>query len=236
MQIIPVIDLKRGRAVHATGGNRQHYPPLQSVLSQRTEPVELIADLLDWYPFSTLYIADLDAIMSGRMPNMALFQALSSAFPQLIFWLDVGLTSLAQREAFADFSTIRLVLGTESLPCPNSAWTADDQAILSLDFKQGQLLGSADWLSCAEYWPKDVIVMNLDAVGSASGVNVELLEHVKKQREDIRVYAAGGVRSVEDLSDLKQAGIRGALIATALHQGTISPECLRQLENGPHSD
>lgn len=233
MQIIPVIDIKRGQAVHAIGGNRQHYPPLQSVLSQSTEPVELIADLLDWYPFSIIYIADLDSITSGRMPKMALFQSLSLAFPQLIFWLDVGLTSLQQRKAFADLNNIRLVLGTESLPCPNSAWTAADQTILSLDFKQGQLIGSADWLSCAEFWPKNVIVMNLDAVGSANGVDVQMLEQIKKQRQDIRVYAAGGVRSADDLSDLKQTEIAGALIATALHQGHISAECVRQLENEP---
>ncbi|EMR13927.1 histidine biosynthesis protein [Methylophaga lonarensis MPL] len=231
MQIIPVIDIKGGQVVHARGGNRQNYPPLESVLSQSTEPLQLIADLLDWYPFSRLYIADLDSIMSARMPELELFQSLSSAFPQLIFWLDVGLTSLEQREAFSDLTNIRLVLGTESLPCPDSGWSKADETILSLDFKQGHLLGSAAWLSRAELWPKDVIVMNLDAVGSASGVNLQMLDEVKKQRQDVRVYAAGGVRSTSDLYALKQAGVEGALIATALHQGHIIPGSLLQLEN-----
>ncbi|MCC5795892.1 MAG: hypothetical protein JJU48_01030 [Methylophaga sp.] len=231
MQIIPVIDIKGGQVVHARGGNRQNYPPLESVLSQSTDPLQLIADLLDWYPFSRLYIADLDSIMSAPMPELELFQSLSSAFPQLIFWLDVGLTSLEQREIFSDLKNIRLVLGTESLPCPDSGWSKADETILSLDFKQGQLLGSPSWLSRAELWPKDVIVMNLDAVGSANGVNLQMLDEVKKQRQGIRVYAAGGVRSTNELSALKQAGVEGALIATALHQGHISPESLRQLEN-----
>ncbi|HEY5207250.1 MAG TPA: HisA/HisF-related TIM barrel protein [Roseiarcus sp.] len=35
------------------------------------------------------------------------------------------------------------------------------------------------------------------------------------------IYAAGGVRNAADLAALKGAGVRGALIATALHERQI---------------
>jgi phosphoribosylformimino-5-aminoimidazole carboxamide ribotide isomerase len=38
-----------------------------------------------------------------------------------------------------------------------------------------------------------------------------------------RIYAAGGVRCVEDLQNVKAAGAAGALLATALHDGRIGP-------------
>jgi uncharacterized protein related to proFAR isomerase len=38
----------------------------------------------------------------------------------------------------------------------------------------------------------------------------------------------GGVRGVKDLVTLKDLGVFGVLVATALHSGKISPEELKQ--------
>ena len=37
------------------------------------------------------------------------------------------------------------------------------------------------------------------------------------------IYAGGGVRDDEDLRALEAAGAAGALLATALHEGRITP-------------
>ena len=37
-----------------------------------------------------------------------------------------------------------------------------------------------------------------------------------------RLYAAGGVRGLADLTGLAQVGAAGALVATALHDGSLS--------------
>ena len=41
-----------------------------------------------------------------------------------------------------------------------------------------------------------------------------------------RLYAAGGVRNVNDCLQLKNLGLSGALIATALHNGEITAKQL----------
>ena len=64
MNIIPVIDIRDGIVVHARGGERANYQPLKSLLTQSVKLEQVIDDLLAWYPFKQLYIADLDAIFA----------------------------------------------------------------------------------------------------------------------------------------------------------------------------
>jgi phosphoribosylformimino-5-aminoimidazole carboxamide ribotide isomerase len=44
----------------------------------------------------------------------------------------------------------------------------------------------------------------------------------------IELIAGGGVRDIEDLVSLRNVGVSGVLLATALHSGAISVETLRQ--------
>jgi len=41
MRVIPVIDLKRGVAVHAVRGDRERYRPLRSRIAEGSDPVDL---------------------------------------------------------------------------------------------------------------------------------------------------------------------------------------------------
>ena len=61
-QVIPVLDLKDGRAVHAKGGRRDHYRPIQSILHPTSDPIALARAFRAGLGLHTLYLADLDAI------------------------------------------------------------------------------------------------------------------------------------------------------------------------------
>jgi phosphoribosylformimino-5-aminoimidazole carboxamide ribotide isomerase len=76
-------------------------------------------------------------------------------------------------------------------------------------------------------WPRTVIVMMLDRVGSGLGPNLELLRAVDAGGRDL--YAAGGVRDANDLRGLAKAGIAGALVASSLHDGRITSSDLQVL-------
>ena len=41
------------------------------------------------------------------------------------------------------------------------------------------------------------------------------------------IFVGGGVRDIEDLVELKNLGVSGVLVATALHSGKISIEELK---------
>jgi phosphoribosylformimino-5-aminoimidazole carboxamide ribotide isomerase len=64
MRIIPVLDIFRGCAVHARGGNRVSYAPLSSQLAPGTtgDALAIVRAFHDRLGFRDLYLADLDAI------------------------------------------------------------------------------------------------------------------------------------------------------------------------------
>jgi len=226
--LIPVIDLKHGKAVRATGGNRADYRPLATRLCPDGAPLSAARGLLGLHPFARLYIADLDAIDGGE-PQIEVLRIIGQAFPGLELWVDAG---LADQPACADWlahGLARPVLGSESLADPSLPSRVD--GILSLDFRGERFLGPAEVLADAALWPRTLIVMCLHSVGTNAGPDMARLKSIIGQAGSRRVYAAGGVRTPADLQALAAAGAAGALIASALHAGAISGADLRRFAN-----
>lgn len=229
MLIIPVIDLMGGKVVHARGGRREQYQPLKSQLTSSVYPNAVIKQLLEWYPFIYLYVADLDAIETGRV-NKPFYQQLHRLFPQLTIWLDAGISNMDDWQLWQDVPNILPVIGSESLHDITLLSTlAPSEYILSLDFKQGNLLGESRLLEQNDAWPAKVIVMSLDVVGSESGPDWTLLKEIQSRKPDVEVIAAGGIRGEQDLRELAESKITGALVASALHKGSLDVEILRQI-------
>jgi phosphoribosylformimino-5-aminoimidazole carboxamide ribotide isomerase len=72
-----------------------------------------------------------------------------------------------------------------------------------------------------------VIVLDLARVGSGEGINTDFLKKVIAE-VGVQVYAGGGVRDIKDIVELRNLGVTGALIATAIHTGKISIDELKQ--------
>ena len=72
MEIIPVVDLMGGVVVRARMGQRDLYQPITTPLAATSDPVDVVRGLLAVYPFTTLYVADLDAIEHNGDNNAAL--------------------------------------------------------------------------------------------------------------------------------------------------------------------
>jgi len=72
---------------------------------------------------------------------------------------------------------------------------------------------------------KDLIFLDLDRVGTASGFDPEFLRKLTEVSVH-DVLLAGGVRGMEDLFALDRLGIKGALVATAVHSGSVRPEVM----------
>ena len=232
MNIIPVLDLKDGQVVHAKYGNRQDYQAIQSALTDSSEPTHIVQALLALYPFKQLYIADIDAIQKTGN-HQPIIEEISLKFPQLELWVDAGFSDPKSLSNWAN-NNVRAVLGSESIDSVDhyqSMVNACQQPpILSLDFKNNAFLGAKELINRSELWPKDVIVMTLDKVGSNTGPDIEQLSRIKDTCLNSSVFAAGGVRHASDLEALKTAGISGVLVASALHQGTIDKTTITKLQ------
>lgn len=232
MQIIPVIDLMQGQVVHAKYGQRQNYQPVQSQLCDSSEPLAVMQALVGLYPFSTLYIADIDAIQS-REAHTELVTDLALKYPAIEFWLDDGNQS---KLTIGDLPNIRQVISSENISDIENyqvMYGNLTNPILSLDYKQNMTLGPVALYEDACLWPQDVICMNLNQVGSDAGADIDTLTHLQQlnQKRSIpaRLYAAGGVRNVTDCMQLKAMNIGGALVASALHNKRIKTDDIAKL-------
>ena len=221
MTIIPVIDLMAGQVVHAQAGQRAEYRPLSAGLAGSSAPEAVIAALSTLYRFNTVYVADLDAI-EGRTDQRQILRELLTRFPGYTFWLDAG-TRTVEIAATTATEWLRPVISSENHDCTQAtaALEAHPAGLLSLDYRHDNLIGDPQLLEHPEVWPRDVIIMTLDQVGSGAGPDMERIQSVRQLAPEHYYFAAGGIRHDTDLEELERLGIAGALVATALHAGTI---------------
>jgi phosphoribosylformimino-5-aminoimidazole carboxamide ribotide isomerase len=231
MQVIPVIDLKGGVVVRARLGERASYAPIETPLSRTSESEDVVAGLLSLHPFRTLYAADLDAI-EGRGDSGAILDRLERRFPQIELWVDNGCRNTAGTNAFLRRrSGASLVLGSESQAGTELVRTfaREPRVLLSLDFRGDAFLGPTALLSDAALWPDRLIVMTLARVGSDAGPDFSRFASIKRRAGAREVYMAGGLRDRDDLAAVKTSGAAGILVASALHDGRLSPADLAQI-------
>ena len=236
MNLIPVIDLMQGQVVRAVRGNRQAYRPIVSALCASSEPLTVAKILCEHCATRHLYVADLDALLGGSA-QVAVLRSLLQALPELELWLDAGFASAAAAEALraelgAVAERVVPVFGSESLAsrvelerCFGGAVSAANemarQPVLSLDRRDGQRLDAAGCWEAPALWPKRVIVMTLERVGSDAGPDLETLRDVQRKSPATFVVGAGGIRHADDLALAASAGAGAWLVASALHDGRL---------------
>lgn len=227
-----------GVVVHAVGGERGNYKPLQSTLTRSVDPVD-VGRAFKILGFSELYVADIDAILDCSMD----FQTFKSIVDEtgLSLIVDAGITSIDRAQRLFESGVSKIVIGTETLQ--NKNFVAEsveqfgcDRMLLSLDLKGEEVLVKQGFDGCREpvcllnefqsMGVSQVIVLDLLRVGSGEGINFGFLKRIIDEF-NFDVYVGGGVRDISDLITLRPLGIIGALVATALHTGKISIEDLR---------
>lgn len=232
MRIVPVLDIKGGIVVHARRGRRDAYAPLRSPLVDGCEPVAVARALCGVCRTRTFYVADLDAI-SGRPVDAATLAALASVGET---WVDAGATTCDRAAALTGAGAARNVIGTESL-APGSVHhrcrAAAPPVVLSVDLRDGRLISPRRELGgrppaaaaplAAELGVRELLVIDLARVGSGAGPPVGAVGELAAALPGVAIYAGGGVRDDRDLRALEDAGAAGALVATAVHEGRITP-------------
>lgn len=223
MRIIPVLDLKGGVVVRAQMGRRDLYRPIVTPLSNGPDPVSVAEGLRGLYPFSTFYVADLDAI-EGRAPNHDAIARLAGMPSRPELWVDAAIVQEHSLAAALEERSLYPVLGTESQrdDLLLRRFGSHPNLILSLDFFGDEFRGPNGLLNNPDLWPARIIVMTLGRVGSGAGPDFAKLQRIKAKAGNREVVAAGGVRNEADLRKLSSLGISAALVATSLHDGTLT--------------
>ena len=244
MQIIPVLDLSAGIAVHAQAGNRSRYTPLRSELVRDVvgDPVALLRAFHNLLGLHECYVADLDAIQGGALQRSLIRQLAEfhTGFAGALL-VDAGtsrpggalevvscgasevVVGLETLEAFTDLSDILRVLDPS-------------RVVFSLDLKLGNPILHPAMQEARGEAPNGVslaaqaidvgiatlLVLDLGRIGTGCGVDLGLLEALRRRFPDIRLLAGGGVLARRDLERMRDAGCDGALIASAIHTGKLT--------------
>lgn len=244
MQIIPVLDLAGGIAVHAQTGNRARYAPVESDLvpGRVGDPAALLRAFHSVLDIHECYVADLDAIQGGAVQRALIRElaAFHTGFAGALL-VDAGTHSPGGALEVLSCGASEVVVGLETLHS-----FADLSAILnvvgrsrivfSLDLRLGNpVLHSSmhdargpgpDPVSLAEQAEAlgivTVLLLDLGRIGTGVGVDLGLLESLRRRLPGIRLLAGGGILTRRDLERMRDVGCDGALVASAIHTGRLT--------------
>ena len=188
MRVLGVLDLLAGRAVHARGGLRERYAPVDrfgGIPIEAGDALALARAYLERSGVRELYAADLDAIMRGS-PQDALVSGLTRLGVSL--WLDAGVTSARAAARAISLGVAVVVVGLETLPSFEVLGEICDtiggeRVAFSLDLRGGQpvsddtVAGAGDSVlrlaeRAASAGAAAIIVLDLARVGTGQGLDL----------------------------------------------------------------
>ncbi|HJJ90819.1 MAG TPA: HisA/HisF-related TIM barrel protein [Methanocorpusculum sp.] len=223
MRVVLAIDLKKGYVVHGRSGDRNTYMPLTWGLAHSAEPSSYLVEMKPKY----LYIADLDRI--GRCGDHTK-QILQLADKVVELWVDRGCRT---PEEYLQKENIHNIVGTETIEASPKDFNG---GFLSVDVIDEHVIGPT---FSPETRPTEVlcktnetnfdgcILLNISSVGTSSGIDYAYAEQLRSSSSK-KLYYGGGVRSIDDLQILSDAGFDGVIVSTAVHRRTVPLEIIRK--------
>ena len=239
MKIIPVIDILNKKVVHAKGGRRTDYQLLKSTLFNSSNPIDTVFTL-EKLGFKEIYLADLDSIDKNQANFEVLEKIRDNSRIELL--VDAGVKNKELATCLFNRNVRKVIVGTETLTSISFLEEAvklfgKNRIIVSLDLKGGKMLNNFNlkeihnpfvFLKTIEsFGVSQIIVLDLMRVGSENGVDTQLIDKIMEKFE-FDVFVGGGIRGIPDLIELKNLGVSGVLLGTALYSNKISLNELRQ--------
>ncbi len=229
MRCIFVLDIFNGAVVHAVRGERSRYEAVEkySKIVSTSDPTRILREIRP----KEVYIADLNRL-TGSGENLAVIDEISRLAKTMA---DIGISNANDLAHLP--SAVTPILGTETAPLKQmEVLSLQRNAIVSIDMKSKKVLAHDPDLAASaplqvlchlnDLSLEAVILLELDRVGTFAGLDSEFLEKAASSSEHPLILG-GGVKGVEDLQTLEDLGFAGALVATAVHNGTIPTKMLR---------
>jgi phosphoribosylformimino-5-aminoimidazole carboxamide ribotide isomerase len=253
MVIIPVLDLSRGAAVHARAGERSRYVRVRSVLTpaRNGDPLALVKAFRETLGAEACYVADLDSIQGGAVQRTAIRELaqLEAGFTGALL-VDAGTRQVGGALEVLACGASEVVVGLESLHAFSDLEIivrviGVSRVVFSLDLRLGRPVLHPAMKSASGTEPDpltlaaravdtgvgSLLVLDVGRVGTDHGVDLELLEELRRRFGNARLLAGGGVHTRQDLERMRDAGCNAALVATALHSGQIGAAEIAALQS-----
>ncbi|WP_253738803.1 1-(5-phosphoribosyl)-5-[(5-phosphoribosylamino)methylideneamino]imidazole-4-carboxamide isomerase [Halohasta salina] len=226
-EVIPAVDVQDGEVVQLVAGERG--------TEKRYGEPRAAADQWVDQGAETLHLVDLDGAFEGERVNSAAFEAIIDT-ADVDLQLGGGIRTADDAVELLDLGVDRVILGTAAVETPEIVGEISEQypgtVMVSLDAKDGEVVVSG-WTESTGLDPAEaagryeelgagaILFTNVDVEGQLEGVNTELVGRVC-EAVDIPVVASGGVASVDDVLELRDAGAAAVVVGTALYEGAFT--------------
>ncbi len=233
MLIIPAIDLIGGKCVRLLKGDYG---------AQTTYGEDPVGQALKFEAagFRRLHIVDLEGAKDGSGRNREAIRKIVQAV-KIPVQVGGGVRTSEDVEQLLSWGVRYLILGTVALKQPRavSEWVQRrgvEPFIVSLDVRGGRLQ-SEGWLEesrvsldemagrLSGWGVSQVICTDIERDGTLDRPNYETYSKLRALLQDTTtLIAAGGVCSVDQISELKRRGVAAAIVGKAIYEGQISLE------------
>jgi phosphoribosylformimino-5-aminoimidazole carboxamide ribotide isomerase len=243
-EVLPAIDLRDGRIVRLRQGD---FAAETAYGGDAPDVARGYADAgAGW-----IHVVDLDGARAGEPRQLALVERIVEAVAgRLSVELGGGLRTDAAVETALDAGVARVAVGTAALRDPDFAARlvtryGTERIVASIDVRDGLALGEG-WRPGAPGMPAETAVERLAAAGvrtfevtaierdgTFEGPDLALLGRLVALGQ-VDIIASGGVGTIQDVLDARDAACSGAIVGRALYEGRIDlAELLRAFE-GDH--
>ncbi|RNI27711.1 1-(5-phosphoribosyl)-5-[(5-phosphoribosylamino)methylideneamino]imidazole-4-carboxamide isomerase [Rufibacter immobilis] len=234
MEIIPAIDLIEGKCVRLTEGD------FAQQTTYHSDPVE-VAKQFEGLGLRRLHLVDLDGARAKQPVNLPVLARIAR---ETSLHIDYGgglQSSEAIQQAF-DAGAQQVTAGSIAVREPKTVqkWLKEygaDKIIVGADFKdnriainawaeQSDLTLEAFLTSFSEKGAKTFICTDVSKDGKLQGSSLEIYQQLITKFPTLQFIASGGVTTIEEVRQLRDAGLHGAIIGKAIYEGTIKLEDL----------
>ena len=158
--------------------------------------------------------------------------------------VDAGATTLDRAYEVLALGAQKVIVASETLDGWRSlaairAGLPGDRLVFSLDLLDGRVIARHPDLAGLDplvvldrlqgLQVREVIVLDLAHVGASTGGDCALLSAAHAACPSLCLLTGGGIRHLPDLQAVQHAGGCGALLATALHDGSLEPAAIREM-------
>ena len=243
MRVIGVVDLLDGRAVHARAGRRESYAPVQTVARSSSTPATRSRSRAT----TSTNSASPSCTSRTSTPSWAVLPQDTIVTPLAALgaplWLDAGVSSADRARHALDLGASHVVVGLETLASYDalgrdlrrrSAARASPSASICATASRSSLRARLvvgrncrrAGRRCTPRAPRTPASARSSCStwrvsAPARGSTFALIARVRDAAPGLMLLAGGGVRGLDDLARLADAGCDGALVATALHDGRL---------------
>lgn len=231
MQLYPAIDLKNGQCVRLKQGE------FKDITVYSDKPEEIAAK---WQSKGAtfLHLVDLDGALAGHSVNKEVVRKIAATV-SIPIQMGGGIRKEEDIEFVLSLGVSRVIIGTKAAENPEFIRNmvnkfGQERIVAGIDAKNG-MVAVEGWEKISditasdlanrmkEYGIRHVVYTDIARDGMLSGPNVD---YTKKLTDEtgLNIIASGGMSSMEDLKELYNAGIHGAIIGKALYENRIDLE------------